>query len=168
MCFLIFFSLCSRSYCSCSCRCLCGIVWFLRWRMDVVVCCHLGATGVSALEAPQKLPAVLGLCQGTVPSGVVQNCTLLGEELSAWPGIPFIRVILLSVCVLSVWWGTDFRKNRCSYACKLQQCWINFLQKSLKCQVYFEKTWTVNFTKCLKLPRQILRLRSSFSVLFTE
>jgi len=80
--------------------------------------CHWGECIRGASEAAGS-PR---LCQDTVPSGVVQNCTLLGEELSAWPGIPFIRVILLSVCVLSVWWGIDFRKNRCSYACKLQQC----------------------------------------------
>lgn len=55
--------------------------------MDIVVCCHLDATGVSALEleAAQILFAVLGLCKDMVPSVLMQNCTLFGEEFSAWP-----------------------------------------------------------------------------------
>ena len=71
--------------------------------MDIVVCCHLDATGVSALEleAAQMLLAVLGLCKDMVLSVLMQNCTLSGEELSAWPWMQFISKILLGVCVWS-------------------------------------------------------------------
>lgn len=64
--------------------------------MDIVVCCHLDATGVSALEleAAGMLLAVLGLCKDMVPSVLMQNCTLFGEELDARPWMQFISTLL--------------------------------------------------------------------------
>lgn len=69
--------------------------------MDIVVCCHLDATGVSALdvEAARVLLAVLGLCKHMVLPVLMQNCVLFGEELSAWPQMQCISKILLCVCV---------------------------------------------------------------------
>lgn len=69
--------------------------------MDIVVCCHLDATGVSALdvEAARVLLAVLGLCKDMVLPVLMQNCVLFGEELSAWPWMQCISKILLCVCV---------------------------------------------------------------------
>lgn len=53
--------------------------------MEIVVCCHLDATGVSALEseAAQMLFAVLGFCTDMVLIVLMQHCMLLDEELSA-------------------------------------------------------------------------------------
>lgn len=71
--------------------------------MDIVVCCHLDATGVSALELESaQIPlAVLGLCKDMVLSVLTQNCMIFGEELRAWPWMQFISKILLCVCVWS-------------------------------------------------------------------
>lgn len=51
--------------------------------MEIVVCCHLDATGMSALEAAQMLFAVLGFCTDVVLIALMQHCVLFGEELSA-------------------------------------------------------------------------------------
>lgn len=53
--------------------------------MEIVVCCHLDATGMSALEleAAQMLFAVLGFCTDVVLTALMQHCVLFGEELSA-------------------------------------------------------------------------------------
>lgn len=71
--------------------------------MDTVVCCHLDATGVSALEleAAQMPLAVLGLRRDMVLSVLTQNCMIFGEELSAWLSMQFISKILLCVRVWS-------------------------------------------------------------------
>lgn len=71
--------------------------------MDIVVCCHLDATGVSALEleAAQMPLAVLGLRRDMVLSDLTQNCMIFGEELSACLSMQFISKILLCVRVWS-------------------------------------------------------------------
>lgn len=67
--------------------------------MDIVVCCHLDATGVSTLELKTALMllAVLGFCEDIAPSVLMHNCMLVGEELSAWSWVQFISKILLCV-----------------------------------------------------------------------
>lgn len=117
------------------------------------------------------LLAVPGLCKDVVPSVLMQNRTVFGEEHSARPCVLFISKIALCVQGHQVaWWGIVIRKNSFSYACKLQQHRITCLEKSLNYQVYFEITWRINFTwsQILKLLRQTLIPWSSFSVLFIE
>lgn len=88
--------------------------------MEIVVCCHLDATGVNALEseAAQMLFAVLDFCTDMVLTALMQHCMLLGEELSAQQSSSLCMCLELGYQVAC--WGIDFRKTKFSYVCKLQ------------------------------------------------
>lgn len=84
----LFFPLCSLRITVAVVTNVCVVQFdLLRLCMDVVVCCHLDATGVSALELEvvQMVLAVLSLCKDMFLCVLMQNFTLFGEELSAWP-----------------------------------------------------------------------------------
>lgn len=88
--------------------------------MEIVVCCHLGATGVTALEseAAQLLFAVLGFCTDMVLTALMQHWVLLAEELSAQRSS---LCMCLELGYQVACWGIDFRKTKFSYVCKLQE-----------------------------------------------
>lgn len=87
--------------------------------MEVVVCCHLDATTMSALEAAQMLFAVLGFCTDVVLTALMQHCVLLGEELSAQQSSSLCMSLELGY--QAACWGIDFRKTKFIYVCKLQE-----------------------------------------------
>lgn len=89
--------------------------------MEIVVCCHLDATGMSALEleAAQMLFAVLGFCTDVVLIALMQHCVLFGEELSAQQSSSLCMSLELGYQVAC--WGIDFRKTKFIYVCKMQE-----------------------------------------------
>lgn len=88
--------------------------------MEIVVCCHLDATGMSALEleAAQMLFAVLGFCTDVVLTALMQHCVLFGEELSAQRSS---LCMSLELGYRVACWGIDFRKIKFIYVCKMQE-----------------------------------------------
>lgn len=89
--------------------------------MEIVVCCHLDATGMSALEleAAQMLFSVLGFCTDMVLTALMQHCVLFGEELSAQRSSSLCMRLELGYQVAC--WGIDFRKTKFIYVCKMQE-----------------------------------------------
>lgn len=88
--------------------------------MEIVVCCHLDATGMSALEleTAQMLFAVLGFCTDVVLTALMQHCVLFGEELSAQRSS---LCMSLELGYQVACWGIDFRKIKFIYVCKMQE-----------------------------------------------